>query len=793
MIHGFKRIFSALFGVVLLCIFQCFISQVAYAATLSNDFKELYLNANINNHLGRNIYTILQDRHGNIYVSGNALSAWDVAPPKIRPIIYQNALYYPLKSFSRIKYSINYSTQTINLMIPAKYLIATVIGNQKLQNIQRPDPGGFINYDLFGYSEDKKLQSNNYFELGYFNKHGLGTSSFLVGSDSANWNDDDWFGKTHSTVTRLLTNWTYDNPDKMTRLRLGDDNSTAANWGNSVYFGGVHYGTDFDTQPNFIRYPLPSMNGIATLPTATDLYVNGALKKQARFRPGPYIINNIPVVDGAGNIKLVTTDLLGRQQVVTTSFYNSNTNLKPGLVDFAVDAGFVRRNYGTRSNDYGDFMVNANRRVGITNKLTDEYHAELLTQQQTIGYGINYVVGTFGLLNSSLALSNAQHRGIGGLFDVGFERHTQTYIFSLQNEFDTSHFKDLGMGDSYVPPRVTSRASVGFPVLKGTLGFTYFYELNRGNNPNTQIFSTSYMKTFHRNIFFTFAASRTVGQNHANNVYAGIIVLLDDRTSATASSNKQNNSWQQSLSLTKSLPVGDGYGYHLETGIGNNSIQQGSLSYRNNYATYMAAIYNYQDKQRYSLNVNGAVAILHGLHFMNQIDNGFAVVKVPGYQNIRVYANHGLISKTDKHGEVFVNNLPPYYKSSISIDMRDLPLNAKVDADERFVSAFPQSGYLINFPVQLSTTGSVTLLQSSGKPVPEGALVNVVSPHKVANETMVGADGLAYLTNLSTQNHLKIYWKDKECDLTLFVPKGNMQQQINDFGRHICKLTSSLL
>lgn len=753
-------------------------------------FEEQYLSVSINGKDLHQITTVLKDQHGNFYVQKSDLAAWRIALPSSKPIFYQSQLYYPLKIYPDIKYDYDFSKQSINLLVPVNSLDVTVVGDgEELKHFKRPCPGGFLNYNLYAYQFERQIQSNNYFELGFFNKYGLGTSSFLAATNTpiSNYNYRDWWHGSTSSFTRLLTTWTYDNPDKMTTLHLGDSYNRASSWGNSVYFGGIQYGTNFTTQPTFIYYPLPAIKGVAVLPTATDLYVNGIRRSSDNFPPGPYAINNIPVIDGEGNIRVITTDITGRQQEVNIPFYNINTILKQGLTDYSVETGFVRANYGINSNDYGDFMLVGTRRYGVTDKLTTESHAEVLSRKQSVGYGADYVIGTFGVISGDVAGSNYRSLGQGGLVQVGFQRRTTKYNFYIKNQWQTEQFRQLGTEFQCAEPRMTTQATLGFPWGKGNLGFAYLYQINRGQAADTQVYSGSYVRPFSDKWIFTVSVSRQTGQLQNNAVWAGLTLIIDPLTSASASYNDQYGSPQGSLEYTRSLPVGDGYGYHLATGVGRDAVQQGAFSYRNNYGTYVASASNFQGKQSYALNAYGAVAFLDGVHFTNSIDSGFAEVEVPGFPNVGVYANHGYISKTNKKGKVFLTNLPPYYESSISIDMKDLPLNASTYADEKFISTFPKSGYVVKFPVELSRTGTLTLLQSPGKPVPEGSVVDVITTRKEANETIVGADGLVYLTKLGEKNKLNVYWEDKECSVNLTLPRASMQKEVDDFGILICK------
>ena len=86
--------------------------------------------------------------------------------------------------------------------------------------------------------------------------------------------------------------------------------------------GGILFATNFSTQPTFITYPLPSFYGETAVPSALDIYVNGRLKQSRNVEPGRYVLEEVPVITGAGQLQVVARDALGRQQVFTQDFIN---------------------------------------------------------------------------------------------------------------------------------------------------------------------------------------------------------------------------------------------------------------------------------------------------------------------------------------------------------------------------------------------------------------------------------------------------------------------------------------
>nr|WP_237305219.1 hypothetical protein [Vibrio parahaemolyticus] len=57
-----------------------------------------------------------------------------------------------------------------------------------------------------------------------------------------------------------------------------------------------------------------------TAPTTFDLFINGFKTDSMAVGPGPFVINDIPMISGAGEATVIATDAQGRQTVMTSRF-----------------------------------------------------------------------------------------------------------------------------------------------------------------------------------------------------------------------------------------------------------------------------------------------------------------------------------------------------------------------------------------------------------------------------------------------------------------------------------------
>ena len=71
--------------------------------------------------------------------------------------------------------------------------------------------------------------------------------------------------------------------------------------------------------------------------------MNNQLVTSNQLPPGPFVIDRLPTVSGSGDVSVVVRDALGREQVMTQSFYTSATLLAAGLSQYSVNLGKIRR------------------------------------------------------------------------------------------------------------------------------------------------------------------------------------------------------------------------------------------------------------------------------------------------------------------------------------------------------------------------------------------------------------------------------------------------------------------
>jgi outer membrane usher protein len=437
-------------------------------------FTEYLLSIEVNKKIHDDISLCLQDESGHVYVNQKDLEKWNIKLPQGATVTYQGEAYHSLKTLEKLRYDFNTTNMSLHIFTdPSCFNKHAIDFSQKPFVIpMESSPGLFMDYDAVVQKSRNNQSFGSIFGVGIFNKHGSGISNFLVQNTKGP-------GCTKNKFVRLNSDWRMDNPFEMTTLIMGDFLTVPGMWGRSVGLGGLQWRTDFGTQPTFITFPLPTATGEAVTPSIVDICVNGLQTTHAETPAGPFAVSSIPVTTGVGNVSLTTTDLLGRQQQLTIPYYASSALLKPGLEDFACSGGFVRKHFGRKSNDYGDFAFSGNYQRGITTEFTSESHVELMQKRQAFGFGGNYLISNMAILNVAGA-GSYNSRKAGWLGSVGAQHQSFCDINVGANfqKFSKS-FTQLGLWFHRAPQYLLS-TSLGLKLYDGaSFAISYVQQKNR--------------------------------------------------------------------------------------------------------------------------------------------------------------------------------------------------------------------------------------------------------------------------------------------------------------------------
>lgn len=740
----------------------------------ASDAEEAWLAVRINGQdTGDTVLVLRRGDDGAVLVAGEDLRRWRLRLPAIAPVEHGHATYYPLDVIPGLSYQVDASTQTLRVEAAPERFDTTTLALARpglREPPLPPPPGGFLNYDLLATRSQRQTTASGLFELGVFGPWGVGLSNFLARTPG-----DD------SPLIRLDTTWTVDRPERIARLRLGDAISRAGSWGRSVRFGGIQWGTDFAVQPGFVTFPQPGLSGEAVLPSTVDIYINDALRMRRDVPSGPFSLQELPVVSGRGDARVVVRDLLGREQVLIVPFHVSSRLLRTGLHDYSYELGLVREDFGISSNEYGQPIAVATHRLGLSDRLTGEVRGELLREQRSLGAAGVWLWPEVGLFTGAVAGSHSD-RGSGALLALGFERQAQRVSFGGNMLLTTEAFSQLGLPPKQFAPQRRTQAFVTLATrTHGSLALRYTHQAFR-DQEDVELVGASYSVGLGKLGFLSLSMLRFLAPEPETVLTANFTRSLGRRTSASVSATAQGATREGQVQVQRSLPVGSGFGYRLRAGAADSDLREAALSARSNIGTYTLEAGRARHQTVLRASARGGVAWLGGSAYLSRrITDSFAVVEVPDHPGVRIYANNQNVAVTGDDGRALVPRLRAYEGNLLRIEQADLPLDTQLDAVE--VEAVPafRSGMQMRFPVKRSHGALVTVVLDNGEPLPAGAVAQIAGGEE---EFPVGLRGEVYLTGLAADNQVRLRWRGQECEIALAFPETT--DPLPHLGTHVC-------
>lgn len=749
----------------------------------------MWLAVAVNGQLTGTTALVRYDHADELWVSEDELKAWRLTIPSDSDTSIPGATLYPLSAYPGLKFRVDETAQTLAVDAPAKLFESVELAGRKSSYVPAAPapPGGFFNYDLVGTHDHNGTGANALLEAGTFGGFGTAVTRFLerktpelAGTDAS----------TSAQSVRLDTTWTLDRPASLASFRVGDSITGASRWwGGAVRFGGMQWASNFATQPGLVTMPLPSVQGESALPSTLELYVNNALRVRQDLPEGPFTVRDVPIVSGDGQIRVVVRDLLGREQVITQSYYASPRLLRAGLHDYSIEAGAVRENFGLTSFDYGRPLLIGTERYGFSDRFTGEIHAEALEDQQTVGLAGGWRVRELGAMSAAIATSRSE-AGTGQLVSFGFERTAARFSIGINAEYATEHFTRIGLLEGEFVPRLKTQLFAN--VSLGQLGSLSLLTARQQFRPGEGIQGDTQLTSLRHSIeirgfgYVNLTALRTSGLN--SDTYMGISFAraFGNRTSASVSVASESAGVSTYAQMQKGLPAGTGLGYRVRALSGTTEGAEGEVSYQNDVGTYSLGARQIGEVTQTTASLSGGVAVMGaGLFASRRIDSSFAIARVGDQPDVRVYRDNQLVGRTNEDGYVILPGLRAYEDNQIRIEQADLPLDVAIESMKlKAVPAF-RSGMLLDFPIERSRGALLTVLLENGEPLPSLAIVTLVNQ---GESFPTGMRGEVYISHLADQNRLRATWAGGTCEFdAAYTPSSDPLPRLGPFE---CRATT---
>lgn len=708
---------------------------------------DVYLEVELN---GQHLPAIVHfsERNGRLFATGQDLDAIGLAIGKLGVAAAAEA---PLDTLRGVRYRYNAAQQSVAITVDDSLRKPYTIDSRQLQQTPAASSGRglVLNYDAFAQS-DARARLAVWTEERYFDPHGVFSNTGVA----------YLYADTHRYL-RYDTYWNHSNPGSLSTIQIGDTISSSLAWSRSVRMAGFQWRSDFALRPDLVTFPVPSLSGSAVVPSAVDLYINNVRQLRTDVPSGPFVLNDVPGINGAGQATVITRDALGRSVATSLPLYIDTRLLAKGLSSYSFEVGYLRRNYGEASFDYNsDLAGSGSVRRGITDAFTFEGHAEATSGLFNAGAGALVRLGMAGVLNGSLSASSGRLAGTQA--SLGYQLIEPHFAIDAQVTRAFGSYGDLAARDDAPVPTAIDQLTVSLPFFSDqNLAVSYIGLRMRGIEPS-HIGSLSYTINFGNLLSLNLSGYQDFKRHASRGIFLGMNIGLGDHTSVNSTVGRQNGQSYYNASAIRPPDYAGGWGWGLQAGgSGGVAYRQAQLQYLGNLGQLTGIVQDIAGRTTASLDALGSVVLMDdSVHAARRIYDGFALVSTDGVADIPVLHDNRVIGTTDVGGHLLIPDLNAYQNNQVTIDSLKLPVDMRIDKTALDLVPQAQSGVLARFPIARYAAASVILHDAGGKPLPPGLRVHHVES---GADTVVGYDGLTFISDLQKANHLVIDGQSGRC------------------------------
>jgi outer membrane usher protein len=626
---------------------------------------------------------------------------------------FENEEYLSLASLRpAVRFSLDSESLTLAIELPAELLGKTplTVGYGRPADLTlRRDTSVFLNYSL-DVTDSGSLTA--------FGEAGASAGLGLWYTSVSRLGNGTW--------VRGQTNLTVDDQQRLRRWIVGDTVANSGELGGTVYLAGVAVGRDFSLDPYFVRFPTVELGGALTTPSRVDVYVNGQLVRQEQLPPGLFQLKELPVPAGQGEVKVVIRDAFGQEREIVSPFYVSTELLAPGLSEYRYALGFRRKDLASESFSYGDWVFLGRHRWGWKPWLTLEGRLEAEARSWSMGGGLTVRLPV-GELGSNLAASkNGDASGYAGALTYRYLGRPFSAGLTLRQT--SRYYSNASLKPDQDRPSQEAQAFAGVSFGRASVAFNYALVEMRDSGERSSLSVSSSWTTAAGTLVFSAGRRREAGR-WTREAFVGWSYSLGRLGVVGASARKDDGATSASLNLTKPLPWGPGFGYRVqaERAQGSNSLY-GVLQAQNALGRCDLTVQQRGGASSGDILLSGGLVWIAGRVLpTRQVGQGFALLRVPGVSGVTGLLNNQPVGKTDRHGDLLIPELAPYYGNLISIKGEEVPLDYALE-NTRMVLAPPyRGGAVALFPVQRMQTfrGRVVILRAGGERVPRFGQVTI--------------------------------------------------------------------
>jgi outer membrane usher protein len=649
-----------------------------------------------------------------------------------------------LASLPGLTYRYETASQRLVLQAPVALRPVQRLGYQPPPSVDvRRDQGWLLAYDAYG-------------------RHIGGATTFAVG------NSLRWFGRAGalelggvahagrqaSAYRRLDSQWSYSDPRRLWTWTAGDVISGGTSWSRSVRLGGVQWRKNFGVRPDLITLPIPRFTADAALPSTVDLFVNNVRQYGSEVQDGPFVLDTLPRISGAGQATLIVTDALGRVTQTTIPLYVDQQRLAKGLTEFSLEAGWLRHDFAGAHDGYRrDPVGSGSWRRGLARTFTLEAHGEVGRDVRLAAIGSIWSPGNrWGLVTASYGRAVADTQG--NQYTLGYQRNSSRYGFDLRVVRRDEGFRDLGdVGVDRAAPGAATLArehgTAWVQVARGTLAFTAVGTRDRVARHRTRTLSWT------QNFGWPLSVSASLFDDRDSGRGGGLTlsIPIGERLQVSGGLRRLQGRTSASTTVMRRAPYEGGWGWSVRAGDNDGQDLQAGAEVRGRHGEMSFGIDRTRGETGTFMQGGGSLALMGGRLFLSRrIDDAFAVVSTNGVAGVPILNENRLYGLTNAAGYLLIPELRGWQRNRISVDADQLGPHHVVRDLEHLVTPPDRSGALVRFDITQTNPVLFVLLDPAGEPVAAGSRVHL---RPTGREVLVGFDGEVYLEDATADSSIE--------------------------------------
>ncbi len=646
-------------------------------------------------------------------------------------------------------YDVDHSNLTLSISLPLDILNNRPTGYIAPSLFDRGVSTGYLTYDFNTYrskNDGQKEITNNYMSLS----GGLNLAGFNYRHAGSFDSNGSSLGRYRSYLNSIST----DILPLNARVTAGDFN-TLTYYTDSAPIRGIQLATDMSMRPMSQRSYAPLIKGVANTNALVAVFQNGRKVYERTVPAGNFEINDLTAIGNNGDLTVQVTENGGEKHSFLVPLQGNMNLIRVGQLNYSLASGQYKLN--NKVSD--DYIAQLSFEYGLSNYVSMHAGTNISHPYQSylLGFGTNTFLGGFKFDIEHSNATLAQSDRSGEKYQLGYQYNYAPFGTSLNVSSQYQSREYLTLGNTMSLRNLETLDHAEIENLFQTYRLKQQFNVSLYQTLADHKYGSLYLSAS-QNKYWNSAKNYTQYNIGYSNTWNRLSYSLNFSQSASGFG-ESNNTKEKRVNLTLSLPLewrskraslysniqhSDDYGKPTSANVGisgtsgeNNQLSYGliannawndngsnsSISTNLNYSfpqIQIGAITGWSDQYtQFGVSARGAiVAHPYGLTLTNNLSDTFTVIHADGAKGADLVNAWG--AKVDRFGNAIYSNVSPYEVNTISLNLKNLPLDVNLKANQVEVIPRRFSSTLVEFKTVKTSNILLNVHPAQNQQIPIG-------------------------------------------------------------------------